>query len=82
MASITDGASNTIFLVIVKDKLAVPWTAPRDYVFDPKAPAAGLKFTDGKTPVVFGDASANQLAEDNDWEALFEMNDGKVVQPK
>ena len=80
--SITDGASNTIFLVIVKDKLAVPWTAPQDYVFDPKDAAAGLKFTDGKTPVVFGDASTNQLAEDNDWEALFEMNDGKVVQPK
>ena len=80
--SIIDESSNTIFLVIVKDKLAVPWTAPRDYVFDPKAPAAGLKFTDGKTPVVFGDASTHLLVQDNDWKALFEMNDGKVVQPK
>ena len=80
--SIADGTSNTILLVIVKDKLAVPWTAPRDYVFAPKAPAAGLKFTDGKTPVVFGDASTHLLVQDNDWKALFEMNDGKVVQPK
>ena len=62
--------------------MAVPWTAPRDYVFDPTTPATGLKFTDGKTLVVLGDASTNLLAEDNDWEALFEMNDGKVVQMK
>ena len=80
--SIIDGISNTILLVIVQNKLAVPWTAPQDYVFDPKDPAAGLKFTDGKTPVVFGDASTHLLVQDNDWKALFEMNDGKVVQPK
>ena len=80
--SIIDGTSNTILLVIVQDKLAVPWTAPQDYVFDPKDPAAGLKFTDSKTPIVLCDASTPLLIEDNDWKALFEMNDGKVVQPK
>ncbi len=80
--SIIDGSSNTILLVIVKDKLAVPWTAPQDYVFDPKDPAAGLKFTDSKTPVVLCDTSTNLLVEDNDWKTLFEMNDGKVAQPR
>ena len=80
--SIIDGTSNTILLVIVQDNLAVPWTAPQDYVFDPKDPAAGLKFTDSKTPVVLCDTSTNLLVEDNDWKTLFEMNDGKVAQPR
>ena len=30
--SIQDGSSNTVLLVIVKDSLAVPWTAPKDYM--------------------------------------------------
>ena len=81
-SAITDGSSNTILLVIVKDSLAVPWTAPQDYVFDPAKPAAGLKFTDGRTPVALCDGSQMQLIEENDWVALFEMNDGVVTEAK
>ena len=83
--SITDGTSNTILLVIVKDSLAVPWTAPQDYVFDPKQPAAGLKFTDGKVPVVFCDGSDSLVSKDNDvqtWVGTFEMNDGGIAVAK
>ena len=79
--SITDGSSNTILLVIVKDSLAVPWTAPQDYVFDPKQPAAGLQFTDGKVPVAFCDGHTALISKDNDaktWVGTFEMNDGEI----
>ena len=83
--SITDGTSNTILLVIVKDSLAVPWTAPQDYVFDRKQPAAGLRFTNGKTPVVMCDTSDSLLSKDNEaavWLEAFEMNDGGVARRK
>ena len=39
---ITDGTSNTIGIVEVNDRLAVPWTKPDDWTFDPAAPAQGL----------------------------------------
>ena len=80
--SITDGSSNTVLLVVVKDSSAVPWTAPQDYVFDRNKPGAGLKFTDGTTPVVFCDGSCLSLVKDNDWLSLFEMNEGNAVQPR
>ena len=69
-------------MVSVKDSLAVPWTAPQDYVFDADAPGSGLEFTDGKTLTVLCDGSAQLLVEKNDWLNLFGMNDGKVVSPK
>ena len=69
-------------MVVVKDSLAVPWTAPQDYVFDSDQPSAGLKFTDGKTPVAMCDGSQMRLIKENDWVNLFGMNDGKVVQPR
>ena len=80
--SMVDGSSNTILLVIVKDSLAVPWTAPQGYAFDPDQPAAGLKFINGRTPTAFCDSSCMELVVENDWIALFEMNDGGVTKPK
>lgn len=78
--AITDGSSNTILLVIVKDQLKVPWTAPQDYVFDPDKPSDGLKFAaDKRTPVAMCDGSTMSLLKDNDWANLFEMNDGEVT---
>ena len=78
--SITDGSSNTVLLVIVKDSLAVPWTAPQDYTFDRDDPAAGLKFDKGKTPGVRCDGSTYLADEDNQWLLLFEMNDGGIAE--
>ena len=48
LQDVTDGTSNTIFLVDAADKLAVPWTKPADYRYDPKDPAAGLAYRYGK----------------------------------
>lgn len=78
--SIKDGSSNTVLLVIVKDSLAVPWTAPQDYKFERDDPSAGLKFDKGKAPVALCDGSTHSAGEDNQWLPLFEMNDGGVVQ--
>ena len=56
------GTSQTVVLVEVKPELAVPWTAPMDYAFDPTAPAKGLRIApNGKWLVAFGDGSAQEL---------------------
>lgn len=39
---VTDGTSNTIFVVEVAADRAVPWTKPVDYRYDPNAPLTGL----------------------------------------
>ena len=80
--SITDGSSNTVLLVIVDPALAVPWTAPKDYAYDPKKPADGLKFDNEKTPVVMCDGSHLSAKRENPWKFLFEMNEGNVAQIK
>ena len=78
--SIRDGSSNTVLLVIVKDSLAVPWTAPKDYAFARDDPAAGLRFDKGKTLGARCDGSTYSAEEDNQWLQLFEMNDGGIAQ--
>jgi hypothetical protein len=59
-----DGTSNTVALVEVKPELAVPWTAPQDYVFDPQAPASGMRCwpPDGKVLAAFADGSVRALS--------------------
>lgn len=80
---ITDGTSNTVLLVEVKPEKAVPWTAPDDYAFDPKDPAAGLMIgADGRWLCGFADGSVNQVRRDIPPETflhLFQMNDGHVI---
>ena len=39
---ITDGTSQTVFVIEVDDEHAVPWTKPQDLAFDPENPAKGL----------------------------------------
>jgi len=79
----TDGMSNTIVLVEVKPENAVPWTAPDDYAYDPKDPAAGLKIgADGGRLCGFADGSVKQLRRDLPPKAflhLFQINDGNYV---
>lgn len=82
---VTDGSSNTISIVRVKPKLAVPWTAPQDYKFDPESPADGLA-TDvtGHVDAAMLDGSGHRISIDlkpQTWKHLFEMNDGHVVRP-
>jgi hypothetical protein len=80
---IQDGTSNTVVLVEVKPELAVPWTAPADYAFDPQSPGSGLQAgSDGRFLAAFADSSVEPLRADAPPEMLlrlFQMNDGEVI---
>lgn len=81
--SITDGTSNTVVLLEVKPELAVPWTAPADYRFDPQHPATGILVrADERWLCAFADGSTHLLPSRLPAETLlrlFEMNDGQVI---
>ncbi|MEQ1830298.1 MAG: DUF1559 domain-containing protein, partial [Pirellula sp.] len=81
---ITDGSSNTAWLVEVKPELAVPWTAPQDYVFDPANPANGLQVgEEGRFIAGLADGSVMSLPVSMDAKNLhhlFQKSDGNVVQ--
>ena len=71
---IWDGTSNTAWLVQVKPELAVPWTAPQDYAFDPKDPAEGLLVDgDGRFLVAIVDGSIHHLRADAKPETLLNL---------
>jgi len=62
LSDITDGLSNTVVLVDVEPALAVPWTAPKDYAFDPKSPAQGLHIKgDGLFLAGFADGAVQRI---------------------
>jgi len=80
---IKDGSSNTVWLVEVKPEYAVPWTAPHDYFFDPKNPAAGLRIgSDGSALMGRADGSVSWLPANIDAKKmlnLFQKSDGNVI---
>jgi hypothetical protein len=80
---VTDGTVNTVMLVITKPELAVPWTAPDDYRFDPQRPQDGLQVGgDGKAAVGTADGAAHRIdtaRPPQDWLHLFQMNDGNII---
>jgi hypothetical protein len=83
IAEVTDGTSNTIFVVDADDAHAVPWTKPEDLAYDPKEPAKGLssRFGDGFL-VGFVDGSVHFLPKKLPGEtlrALFSRNGGEVA---
>ena len=84
IAEVTDGTSNTIFVVDAADKLAVPWTKPADYTYDPKDPAAGLAYRYGNVVLaLFVDGSVQPLPKTIGVQAmlaLFTRNGGEVIQ--
>lgn len=80
---VTDGTSNTIFLVDADDDHAVIWTKPEDLKIDANKPAAGLRhiegiqgflaaFVDGSVRVVSAALDAKTLY------AYFTRNGGEV----
>lgn len=84
VAQITDGTSNTVWIVELDDEHAVPWTAPKDYYPDPENPADGLQLVESNDSYVFGFCdgsvqwvSIGQIA--NFW-AFFTKSGGEVVQ--
>lgn len=78
---IGDGTSNTVAVVQVKPELAVPWTAPDDYVFDPTDPGKGLLVdSDGRFMVGIMDGSVHRLRGDAKPKAIlhvFQKSDGE-----
>jgi len=69
-----------VLLVEVKPSLAVPWTAPVDYAFDPEDPGRGLQIgTDERFLAVFADGSVQRLRgkiEPELLRRLFRKSDG------
>lgn len=84
-ADITDGTSNTIWLVDVKAEFAKPWTAPDEYAFDATNPALGLAEIQGEKPSFlcgWVDGSVRLLPLSLPAETLlhlFQMNDGNII---
>jgi hypothetical protein len=53
---ITDGSSNTIFVLEASDNAAVTWTAPEDLNVDPKQPLKGVRSNEaGRFLILLGD---------------------------
>ncbi|HLN29681.1 MAG TPA: DUF1559 domain-containing protein [Gemmataceae bacterium] len=80
---VTDGTSNTIFVVDASDDRAVIWTKPDDLKIDAKDPLAGLvgHHPDGFN-AAFADGSVHFIAKGVDkavLHALFTRNGGEVV---
>jgi Protein of unknown function (DUF1559) len=80
---VTDGTSNTIFVIDAADKLAAPWTKPADYTYDPKDPSAGLAYRYGSVVLaLFADGSVQTLPKTISAQkmlALFTRNGGEVI---
>ena len=84
-ADITDGTSNTIFVVEALPGNAVVWTKPEDLVIDSKEPMKGIiDDTLEYSRAVFADGSVHQLKRTLKPSTLLKligMNDGEVIDP-
>ncbi|HUP81887.1 MAG TPA: DUF1559 domain-containing protein [Pirellula sp.] len=82
-ADITDGTSNTIWLVEVKPEFAVPWTSPDDYSVEKNNPSRGLNLDeDGMFLYGMADGSAGYRRMDGEADKLlhrFQKSDGFAV---
>jgi hypothetical protein len=83
-ADVTDGTSNTIFIVDANDEHAVTWTKPDDLKYDSKKPLEGLL---GKHPgfftILMADGSVHHLrdgANENTMRAMFTRNGGETFE--
>jgi hypothetical protein len=84
VSDVTDGLSNTIFIVDAADDNARIWTKPEDLNYDPEKPLAGLTgHHPGIFASVFGDGSVHLLRDTidpNTLRGLFTRNQGEVLQ--
>jgi Protein of unknown function (DUF1559) len=85
IGEVTDGTSNTLFIVDADDDHAVTWTKPEDLKLDPKDPQKGLKGRFGSSFLAaFVDGSVRQLPKTISKEtlnALFTRNGGEALEP-
>ncbi|HEV3259512.1 MAG TPA: DUF1559 domain-containing protein [Gemmataceae bacterium] len=82
---VTDGTSNTIFVVDANDEHGVVWTKPEDLEYDPDQPLEGLvgHFPHGFN-ALFVDGSVHFIRDKIDpkaLRALFTRDGGEVVDP-
>ena len=81
---VTDGSSNTIFLVEVADDRAVIWTKPEDLNVDPAKPKEGLANRRGEHFIaLFVDGSVRSISQKIDpktLHGLFTRNGAEVIQ--
>lgn len=85
LADVTDGTSFTVLLVEVDDSLAVPWTKPEDYTYDPAAPLLGLLSPHGEGfCILAADGAAYYLKHPfapQSMSALFTRSGGETIPP-
>ena len=83
---ITDGTSNTIWMVEVSEKQALVWTKPEDILVDPKDPLRGIaspgsdRFQASRLDGSVGEISSKIKPETAN--ALFSINGGEVIEEK
>ncbi|HQX51054.1 MAG TPA: DUF1559 domain-containing protein [Planctomycetaceae bacterium] len=83
LRDVTDGTSNTIFVMEANPENAVLWTQPEDLPFDPQSPGIGLgQFRTQGFQALFADGSvrliANKIADES-LRNLIIRNDGNVI---
>ncbi len=79
---ITDGLSNTVFLVEMDSEHAVPWAQPGDWQVDRDNPTQGLAVSDNNFLMGMGDGSIRFVATSIDRRALwglFTRAGGEVI---
>jgi hypothetical protein len=80
---VTDGTSNTIFVVDADDAKSVPWTKPEEFAYDPAQPTAGLGGRyDGMFVSLFVDGSVRFISSKINGKtltALFTRNGGEAI---
>jgi hypothetical protein len=80
---ITDGTSNSIWLVETDAENAVPWTKPEDYTITEEAAYVKLFTGREKMPVGFIDGSVRMIGKEipySTFEQLLTIDGGEVVQ--
>ena len=82
-ASVIDGLSNTILIVMVQSDRAVVWTRPEDYSYDTTDPLAGIDIADGRWIAALGDGAVRRFKSDlstGTVNNLFDRADKNVVE--
>jgi hypothetical protein len=84
IAEITDGTSNTVFIVEVDDNRAVTWTQPEDLKIDLAHPETGLRRSENLSLFGFADGSVrfmNLKVDPKTLKAFFTRNGQEVIPP-